>query len=781
MLRDIRYAARLLRRSPAFSVTIVLTLALGIGLTTAIFSVVDGVLLRPLPYSNPSDLVTGPAVSSEALVEWRSRTKTLSDVAAYDFGVAPLLLTGEETVQFRQAAVSSNLLGVLGVHPVIGRDFLPADTEPGAEPVAMLTYGAWQQHFGGRPEIVGEPAAFEPARRRVVGVLPPDFIFPMRLIASVGAVRMLTPIARSARKDYRFSVVARLNRGATVAQAGAEELAIVPRSAPVGGLATASSVIPLTTAMLGGSRPSLLMLFGAVGFLLLIACGNVGGLLFAKGADARRELAVRLALGATRSQLVRLVIIQSCTLSVAGGLLGTLLAYLSFDALMAFLPAQLPRARDVTIDYRVLGFAFVLSLASGAILGLFPAWQLSRVELQATLQAQGRATLPAQRLRLVVLATEIALAVVLLAGAALFANSFVRLLGADLGFAPRNVLTLQVRLLESRYATPDQQRQFFDAALERIAALPGVANVAIVELLPVTRARRGGSVVAVGGRIAEPIEAEPRVVSPGYFETMGIPVVQGRPFNSRDSSGAAQVAVINETLARRLWPGESAIGQRLRYEQDEPREVIGIARDVRGYAVDTRPEPQVYIPHSQTWLVPRRLVVRTNGEPGTFAAAVRQELHAVDARAGVENIQPLTAHVAASIAQPRFQTFLLGIFGGTGLLLGAVGIGGVVAYAVARRRREIGIRIALGASGRDVVRTVMGASLVAVGIGLAAGLAAAVTLGRLARAFLYEIEPHDPLTLTAVVIAVGATALAAAWLPARRAQRVDPLAALRAE
>jgi predicted permease len=448
---------------------------------------------------------------------------------------------------------------------------------------------------------------------------------------------------------------------------------------------------------------------------------------------------------------------------------------------MAFLPEQLPRTSGVSIDARVLGFASLLSLASGAVLGLLPAWHLSRVELHATLQAQGRATLPGQRLRLVVLATEIALAVVLLAGAALFANSFVRLLGVDLGFAPRNVLTLQVRLLESRYSTADQQRRFFDAALERIAALPGVANVALVELLPVTRARRGGSVVAVGGRSAEPIEAEPRVISHGYFQTMGIAIVQGRPFNPGDSSGAPQVAVINETLAHRLWPGESAIGRRVRYEQDEPREVIGIVRDVRGYAVDTRAEPQVYIPHTQTWLVPRRLVVRTIGEPEMFTAAVRQQLRAVDPRAGVENLQPLTTHVAASIAQPRFQTFLLGIFGGTGLLLGVVGIGGVVAYAVARRRREIGIRMALGASGRDVVRTVVGASLIAVGIGLAVGLAAAVALARLARAFLYEIEPHDPLTLSAVVIVVGAAAFAAAWLPARQAQRIEPLAALRAD
>lgn len=784
MLRDIRYSARLFRCSPAFSATVVLTLALGIGLTTAIFSVVNGVLLRPLPYSNPSALITARFVSSEALLEWRSTTTALTDIAAYDFGHAPLMLISDETVQLRQALVSPNLLSVLGVRPVVGRDFQPQDSEPGAEPVVMLTYRTWQQQFGGQVDIVGQVARFEPVGRRVIGVLPADFMFPMRLVVAAGEARILTPIEMPARQGSTFPVVARLKPGATLAQARTEELSIVRQPVPSGGVPAASRVTPLAEVLLGGSRPSLMMLFGAVGFLFLIACANVGNLLFAKGAEARREFAVRFALGASRRQLARLVLVQSCTLSVVGGLAGVLLAYASFDALMSFVPAQLPRAAGISIDQSVLGFAFALSLISGAALGLFPAWHLSRGAVQSTLQTQDRATLPAQRLRLAILATEVTLAVVLLAGAALFARSFVRLVGVDLGFAPRNVLTLRVRTLQSKYSTVDQQRAFLEEALDRLAALPGVTAVAAVEMLPVTRARRGGAVMAAAGPVGAPIDAEPRVISPGYFETMGIDVVMGRPFDRRDSSGAPQVAVINETLAQRLWPGARADGQRLRYEsygKVEVREVIGVVRNVRGFAVDAKADPQLYLPYPQSWLVPPQFVIRTAGDPEHFVAAVRHELRLLDSRAAVENIQPLTAHVAASIAQPRFQAWLLAVFGASGLLLAAVGIGGVVAYSVSRQTREIGIRMALGAGRRDVMRAVTAPSLVALGIGLAAGLAAALALGRVARAFLFEIEPHDPLTLGAVIVALGATALVAAWLPARRAQRIDPLVALRAE
>ena len=376
----------------------------------------------------------------------------------------------------------------------------------------------------------------------------------------------------------------------------------------------------MSEALLGGSRPSLLLLFGAVGLLLLIACANVGNLLFARGVASRQEFAVRFALGASRRELGRLVVTQSCTLALAGGLLGVLFAYWTFDALKSFVPPQLPRAADVGIDIRVLGFAFFLSLISGTTLALFPAWHLSRGGMWSTLYTHDRATLPAQRVRLVVLAGQVALAMVLLSGAALFVQSFVRLLGTDLGFAPRNVLTLQLTTLQSRYSTLEQQRAFLSEALDRMGTVSGVASVGAVELLPVTRARRGGAVVAVGNGEPEPVDAEPRVVSEGYFEAMGIEVLLGRPLSRQDGSGARHVALVNETLAQRLWPGANPVGQRIRYETEDPREVVGVVRDVRGYAVDTRPDPQIYILYSQTWLVPQRLVIRTNGAPEALRA-----------------------------------------------------------------------------------------------------------------------------------------------------------------
>jgi putative ABC transport system permease protein len=781
MLPHLRYSIRVLRSNPSFSFTVILTLALGIGLTTAVFSVVDGVLLRPLPYSNPSALITGPFISSDTSIDWRRRTESLDDIGLYDFSVPQLLLAGDETARIRQAAVSSNLLSILGVRPVVGRDFQPADSEVGAEPVVMLTYGAWQQYFGGRSDVVGAIAPFDPIGRRVIGVLPASFVFPMRVIASAGAVKMLTPISTRPPQNSEFAVIARLNRGASLAEARAEYLASFPQAATEDHVSAAPNLTALSEAMLGASRPPLLMLLGAVGFLLLIACANVGNLLFAKGAEARKDLAVRFALGARRRDLAGLIIMQSCALSTTGGVLGVFLAYVSFDALLSLVPTQLPRAGAITVDMRVLGFSFLLSVISGATVGVFPAWYLARGEFQSTLQTQDRATLPAQRLRLILLTSEIALSVVLLWGGLLFARSFVRLLGVDLGFVPRDVLTLKVRTVESRFSTLDQQRAFLDHVLSQIAALPGVTGVGAVELLPVTRARRSGSVVAVKGRTAESIETEPRVISAGYFETMHIGVVLGRPFNRSDVSGSTQVAIVSEGLARRLWSGSNPIGHHIRYEKEEQREVVGVVRDVRSYAVDTTPGPEIYIPYSQTWLIPQQLVVRTDGNPTPLIAALRRQIRIVDARASAEDVRPLTEHVASSIAQPRFQAWLLGILGGCGSVLTILGIAGVVAYAVSRRRREIGIRIALGASRLDVIRTVVAPSLSAVALGLSIGLGVALALGRFARAFLFEIEPHDPVTLSAVVAILGGTALASAWLPARRATQIDPILVLRAE
>ena len=781
MLRHLRYSARVLRANPSFSVTVVTTLALGIGLTTAIFSVVDAVLLRPLPYLNPSALIMAPPVSVDTWTDWKDRSTSLDDIALYDFGVPQLLFAGDETARIRQSAVSTNLLSVLGVQPIAGRDFEPADGEVGAEPVVMLTYGAWQQYFGGRSDAIGAIAPFEPAGRRVVGVLPASFMFPMRIVASAGAVRMLTPLPANPPGNAEFTTIGRLKTGATLTNARAEYLAAMPQTIRENHISVSPSVTPLYEAMLGDNRRPLLMLFGAVGFLLVISCANAGNLLLARSTDARKELAVRFALGARRRDVAGMMIVHSCTLSTIGGLLGILVAYLGFDALRSFIPTYLPRAQEISLDMRVLAFGLVLSVVTGAGVGLFPAWSIVCGKLQFTPQSQDRVTLPAQRLRLTLLASEVALSVVLLSGGVMFTRSFVRLLGVDLGFVPRDVLTLKVRTLESRFPTVDQRRAFLDDVLSQLGALPGVKGAAAVELLPVTRATRAGSVVTVNEHGVDSVEAEPRVISPSYFEAMGIPLALGRPFNRADASGAAAVAIVNESLARRLWPGSNPVGRRIRYEQEELREVIGIVHDVRTYAVDTTPVPQVYIPYSQTWLIPQQLILRTNAAPISLVGPVRQQIRAVDARASAEDIRPLTEHVAASIAQPRLQAWLFGLLGGSSVVLTVAGIAAVVAYSVSRRSRELGIRIALGANHLNVMRAVLLPSLVAVLIGLSTGLGVAVTLGQFTRAFLFEIEPSDPITLSAIALTLCTTALASAWLPARRATLIDPILAVRAE
>jgi putative ABC transport system permease protein len=781
MLGDVRYSTRLIRKSPAFSLTVILTLALGIGLTTAIFSVVDHVLLRPLPYATPSTLVTGPAIPLNQWLDWRRRSMALDDIALFDFGVPQLVFAGQETARVRQAAVSANMLSVLGIQPVIGRDFQPADSDPGAEPVVMISYAAWRQYFGGRLDAVGASAPFDPAPRRVIGVLPANFIFPMRILSSAGVVAMLTPLRARSGQGSTFTVVARLKRGATMAHARAEYLETVSAAGPERHSTANFMLTPLADEILGRSRPSLLMLFGAVGFLLFIACANVGNLLFAKGADARKDLAVRFALGARRRDLARLIFVQSCALSIAGGALGVILAYIGFDTLIALVPVQLPRVGAISLDTRVLAFALALSLLSGAAVGLFPVWYLSRGVFQSVLQIHDRATLPAQRLRLITLTIQIAVAVVLLSAAAIFARSFVRLLRVDLGFAPRDVLTLKVRTLESRYPTVDQQRAFLDEVLAQVATVHGVSSAAAIEMLPVTRAKRAGSVTATTKRGAASLEAEPRVVSPDYFDTMNIGLVMGRSFNRSDVSGAPHVAIINQALARRVWPDANPLGQHIRLEDEEFREIVGVVGDVHSYAIETSPEPQVYTPYSQSSLVPQQLVVRTAGNREALITALRQQIHKVDARASAESIQPLSEHVATSIAQPRFQAWLLSVFAASALVLTIVGIAGVVAYAMSRQKREIAIRIALGAAPRDLLRAILTPSLLALAVGLSIGLGATLLLGRFARAFLFEIEPHDPVTLSAVLTSLGATALAAAWLPCRRATRIDPMIALRAE
>lgn len=775
MVQELRHALRPLYRQPGASLAIIAMLTLGIGLTSVVFAIADGVLLEPLPYRDPAKLITARSVSLRAVGEWRLRTRAVSDFAYYDFGLAPLLLASDDAARLRQGGVSHNLLDTLGVAPVLGRGFTRADAEAGAEPVVILTHGVWLDQFGGRADVIGELAPFEPVRRRVIGVLPPGFMFPMRPGTAFGDVRILTVLPLSLPADRTVGLVARLAPSATLDQARAEEVSIVRTE---GNEPQAPQATDLPSAILGSHRPTLSMLLGAVALLLLIACGNVTHLLLARALDARRDLAVRVALGARRSQIVRIVMLQGCALCLAGGLLGLLFASLGFDTFKALTPVPLPRVDAAGIDLRVVAFAIALSIAGGVGVSLVPAWQLSRLDLGQAIDSSGRTTTRSQRLSHVLLTIEVALAVVLLAGAGLAFNSFVRLLHVDLGFDAAQVLTLRTRGAESRYPTPEQRHLLLDRMLDRLAAIPGAERVGAVDLLPTTRARGGGSVAVLDRPDLPPIDVEARVVAGDYFATMRIGLIGGRPFGSSDTRGGVQVAVVNEALARRLSDHGEPIGRRIRH-RDVTREIVGVVRDVRTFAVDTAPEPQIYIPHTQTAVAPDRLVIRTTRRTEQLAALVRAELHAVEPSAPIEDIRTLSSHVAASIAHPRFQASLLAAFGISGLLLIAVGVGGIVSHAIARRTREIGIRVALGAAPRDVIRAVAGRPLAAVAAGLTIGLAGALALGRTAIVFLYEIQPDDPSTLGLAAAVVLAAAAAAAAVSARRALRVDPIVTLR--
>jgi putative ABC transport system permease protein len=735
------------------------------------------VLLKPLPYREPAQLVTTRSVPAKAREEWRLRTRALSEIAYYHVSGAPLLLAGGEAARLRQGAVSHNFLQTLGVTPAMGRAFTRMDAESGAEPVVILTHGAWLEHFGGRSSVVGELAPFEPVRRRIIGVLPTEFVFPMQPLAALGDARILTviPLARSA--DDAYPIVARIAPGASLDQVRAEEAAIA--RSDKGETRTAQST-HLATAILGRNRGTLAMLLTAVGLLLLIACANVTHLLLARTIDARRELEIRLALGAGRTRVARMVLLQGLALCLVGGLLGVTVAYLAFDLFKALTPVPLPRADAAGIDARVLAFAVALSVASGVLVSLLPAWHISGTDPFDALQAGARMTAGPQRLRQVLLALEVALAVILIAGAALAFNSLVRLLRVDLGFAADRVLTLRLRGPESRYPTPEHQRALLNTALERLAALPGVEQVGAVDLLPVTRAVDGGSVTSLDRPELPPIDAEPRMIAGDYFAAMRIDLVRGRGFSASDSLTSPQVAIVNEAFAQRLSSPDDVIGRRIRHRNVD-RDIIGVVRDVRTFAVDAAAEPQIYLPHTQTTSIPPRIVLRTAGSPDRLAPLVRGELHALESSAPVEDLRTLSSHVAASLAHPRFQASLLTTFGLSSLLLIAVGVAGIVSFAVARRTREIGVRVALGASSADVVRAVIGRPLVAVVAGLICGLGGALMLGRGARLLLYEIEPNDPSTLAAVAATVLLTTVAAAAIPARRAVRVDPIAALRTD
>ena len=810
LFRDIRYGIRSLLTRPGFTAIAVITLALAIGANTAIFSVVNAVLLQPLPYTEAerlfmpwgtrNDTQERTNVSYPDFVDWQAQTKTLEYVAAYNSAGALLREGDADPELISGAAVSADLFPLLRVVPRLGRSFTRADDQPGAPPVIVLGYDLWQRRFNADPNIIGRQIRIGSSSASVLGVLPEGFRFP----AQASKTEFLRPLASTLgdrtqrRSSYSLRVVARLKPGVSAAAAESEMRAIgvqLEQQYPDEGFRLGARLISLHEAVTWGSKTPLLVLLGAVGFVLLIACANVANLLLARAAARQREMAIRAALGAGRRRVVRQLLTESLLLSVLGGALGLLVAWWGVHFLLAASPLDLPRVKDVGLDINVLVFTAVVSVLTGVIFGLAPALQASRADLQDALKEGGRNAgggAARNRVRAVLVVVEVALSLVLLVGAGLLGRSFVLLSEVRPGFSADHVLTTDLSLVKAKYPQPEQQQAGFAEIVRRAAAIPGVEAAAVIYPLPLGGDSNSGTFLIAGRPVPRP-EDKPtsnhRTISPGYFSALQIPLSRGRPFDERDNQHAPPVIIVNETFARRYFAGTEALGQHIIIEGERgdnvlppPREIVGIVGDVRHESLDAGSGPEYYVPYTQAPEAFMSLVVRSSADnPGSLAASVREAIKQTDKDQYVAAIQPMTKLIAESVARRRFNTLLTGLFAVVALLLASVGIFGVLNYTVAQRTQEIGLRVALGAQTRDVLRLVLGQGVRLILFGLALGLAASLALTRVLAGMLFGVTPTDPLTFIAVSLLLASVALLACYIPARRATKVDPLVALRYE
>jgi len=809
LISDVRYALRLLGRNPGFATVAILTLALGIGANTAMFTIFDGVLLRPLPFRDPERLAainetipkfaylaaTVP-VSADHFLKWRKQARPFPQMALFE-EIQMNLTSNGEPVQLPAARVSAAMFPILGVRAKLGRTFREEEDKAGNDHVVVLSYGLWSSRFHGDPGIIGRKIVLDSNPYEVIGVLPGGVQLPktsqMQSLAVPGDYAQLwKPLALRDDEieplgDFNFGCIARLAPGVSFARANAELNAIeqgIAQSLPQK-IALLANVTPLQRQITGGTRASLVLLLAAVGAVLLIVCVNLANLLLARATSRRRELAVRMAIGAGAGRLLRQMLTDSLLLASLGGALGVAVAALAVRGILAKAPVDLPRIGEVHLDWRVLGFALAISLASGLLFGALPAWRAIRTDTQAALQAGGRSTAGrhSSRMRRALIAAEAALSAACLVAAGLLLHSFSRVIQTDKGFRTERTITVRLSLPFTRY--PDKQRQgrFIRALLDGTAVLPGVTEVGSSNDLPLSGEGNNNVVMPEGANwpIIERPLADHRTVNPGFFRAMGIPMLSGRVF--QDSDGERQVAVISASLARRLWPGADPVGRRFIEgdRKDHPIEVLGVAGDVRGVSLTKPPNPTAYVPYWQRFQSHVGLVVRAASAPAALAGAIRREIHRLDPEMPVPAFQAFDQLVDDSVAQRRFQLDLVLLFAAAALALAAVGIYGVVSQLVAQRTNEIGIRMALGARAADVRRMVLLEGFGPVAVGLAAGFAASLAGGRLVSGMLFGVRAADPLTFGAVAAVLLVAALAACLIPARRATRIDPLEALRYE
>jgi putative ABC transport system permease protein len=797
LLRDIRYGIRGLLKRPGFTAIALIALALGIGANTAIFSLVNAVLLRPLPFAEPDQLVwmfgnirnggSRASVSPLDFLDYRQQNTTFEEFAAMTSFPIALNLTGNgDPERLTAAAVTGNYFQALGVKPAIGSGFQLQNEKPGNDQVAVLSYGLWQKRFGGDPAVLNKTVILDGKSVQVLGVMPKDFTFPQSAQVWVPLNFDVAPGMKQ-RKAHFLRPVGRLKPGVTKAQAQADTDAVARRleaQYPDTDTGWNLRLVSLREQLVGNTRPTLLILFGAVGFVLLIACANMANLLLVRAAGRQKEIALRTALGAGRFRIVRQMITESVLLALAGGALGALLAFWGVELLVKLSEGSIPPTAQVGIDATVLGFTLLLSLVTGVLFGLAPALRTMKLNLSESLKEGGRAGEGGQRnrTRSVLVVLESAVAVVLLIGAGLLVRSLIQLQNTSPGFDARNVLTMNVQLPREKYATPERTAGFFQQLESRLSGLPGVETVGMVSELPLS-GQPNDMPYTVEGRppvsVDQMLDDDFRRINLQYFAAMRIPFLRGRNFTEQEVQQGARVVIISELLASQTFPNEEPLGKRLVMGmRNQPFEIIGIVGDIRHRSLESQPAAAMYMPAYEAGM---NVVIRTKGEPASLAAAVRKEVQGVDPDQPIAAVQTMEQWLETSTAGPRYRTTLLTLFALVALVLASTGIYGVMSYSVSQRTHEIGVRMALGARQLDVMKLVVrqGMALVIVGVGL--GLLGSFALTRVLSTLLFGVTARDPFTFVAVAALLTFVAFVACYIPARRATKVDPLVALRYE
>jgi len=812
LISDFKHGLRMLLKNPAYTAVAIMVLALGIGANTAIFSVVNAVLLRPLPFRDPARLVqvwhvpppksfpgmTEFAVSAANFIDWQKQNHVFDKMAILT-GSALTLTSNDQPEELQGAAVSSDFFSTMQARPLLGRTFTDDEDHPGKNHVIVLSCGLWKTRFAANPDIVNRTVNFDGEPYTIAGVMGEKFDYPD--FAQYWKPMGWTDKERVVRGEHHYLVVARLKPDVTLLQAQAEMNTISSRLAdqyPEDDKGWGAVIVPLREERVAQVRPSLLILLGAVAFVLLIACANVANLVLAKTLGRRKEIAVRLALGASPGRVIQQILAETILLSTAGAAFGLALAHFGIQLTVKFLAGNLPKSTEVTLDAGVLLFTLALAITTGFLAGILPAIRLTKTNVNDALkQGLGKTDSDSSggRTRSVLVVSEVALSLMLLVGAGLMIRSLWQLRAVDAGFDPHNILTMTMVVTGNKYSRPIDEIAFYDRVLSKVRALPGVTSAGLIDTLPISQ---DGShqPVAIEGRPAQAMSEQPEIdtrsISAGYLNTMHIPLRRGRDFSSADAPDRPATAIISESMAKRFWPNEDAIGKHLTmtFNPGKVREVIGIVGDIKLTGLDTASsDATIYLPMSQTSVAPyeewrpfsMQLAVRATSQPANLTSAVTAAIHSIDSTQPVVDVMTMDDVIASSLSQRRFSMLLLAAFAILALLLAAVGIYSVLSFAVRRRVREIGIRVALGAEMKDILRLVVTEGMKPALLGLALGVAGALALGRVVASFIYGIAAYDPLTFAAVAMLLGAVALLASIIPAYRAARIEPTRALREE